>query len=78
MDVTLVNFSARVGRKKIVNQKLGNENLHKITNDNVSTVNLDNSRSAIVKNPMFTQIATFVNVIAHLQIERHAVISTIF
>jgi hypothetical protein len=58
----LRDFSAKVGRKEIFNPTIGNESLHKISNDNgVRVVNFSTSKNLIVKSTMFP----------HCNIHRH-------
>jgi hypothetical protein len=50
----LGDFNAKLGREDIFKQKIGNESLHEITNDNgVKVVNFVTSKNLTVKNTMF-------------------------
>jgi hypothetical protein len=63
-------FNAKVGRVDILKPTLGNESLHEISNDNgVTVVNFATSKSLIVKS-MSSYIATFINLLGHLLMER--------
>jgi exonuclease III len=52
--ILLGDFSAKVGREDIFKPKIGNESLHKISNDNgVRIVNFATSKNLIAKSTMF-------------------------
>jgi exonuclease III len=54
MKMLLRDFNAKVGRENIFNPTIGNESLHKISNDNgVRVVNFSTSKNLIVKSTMF-------------------------
>jgi endonuclease/exonuclease/phosphatase family metal-dependent hydrolase len=54
MKILLGDFNAKVGREDIFKPTIGNESLHKISNDNgVRVVNFATSKNLIVKNTMF-------------------------
>jgi exonuclease III len=54
MNILLGDFNAKVNREDIFKPTLGNESLHKISNDNgVRVVNLVTSKNLIVKSTMF-------------------------
>jgi hypothetical protein len=50
----LLDFNAKVGREEVFKPTIGNESLHKISNDNgVRLVNVATSKNITVKNTMF-------------------------
>jgi hypothetical protein len=54
MKILLGNFNAKVGRDDIFKLTIGNESLHKISNDNgVRVVNCATSKNFIIKSTMF-------------------------
>jgi hypothetical protein len=54
MEILLGNFNARVGREDIFIPTIGNESLHKISNDNgVKAVNFAISKNLAIRNTMF-------------------------
>jgi hypothetical protein len=54
MKILLGDFSAKIGRDSIFKPTVGNESLHKISNDNgVRVVNFAASKNLIVKSKMF-------------------------
>jgi hypothetical protein len=54
MKILLGDFKAKVGRKDIFKTTIGNESLHKISNDNgVRVVNFAMSKNLAVKSTMF-------------------------
>jgi hypothetical protein len=54
MKMLVGDLSAKVGRESIFKPTIGNESLHKISNDNgVSVVNFATSKNLIVKSTMF-------------------------
>jgi hypothetical protein len=55
MKILLGDFNAKVGRGNIFKLTIGNESLHKISNDTgVGAVNFATSKNLIVKSTMFT------------------------
>jgi hypothetical protein len=57
MKILLGDFNAKVGREDIFKQTIGNESLHKISNDNgVRVVNLTTSKNLTVKSTMFPHL----------------------
>jgi hypothetical protein len=78
MNILLGDFNANVGKEDIFKPKVGNENLHKISNDNgVRVVNFATSKNLIVKSMMF-HIVTFINSLGRLLTERRTTKLTIF
>jgi hypothetical protein len=54
MEIFLCDFSAKVGRENIFKTTVGNESLHKISNDNgVGVINFAKSSNLVVKSTMF-------------------------
>jgi hypothetical protein len=54
MEILLRDFNAKVGREEIFKPTIGNESLHKISNDNgVRVVNFATSKNLIAKSTMF-------------------------
>jgi hypothetical protein len=54
MAILVGYFSAKIGKEDIFKQIIGNESLHKISNDNgVRVVNFATSKNFIVKSMMF-------------------------
>jgi hypothetical protein len=54
MNILLDDFNAKVGREDIFKPTVGNESLHKISNNNgVRVVNFVTSKNLAVKNTMF-------------------------
>jgi hypothetical protein len=54
MKILLGGFYAKVGREEIFKQRVGNESLHEISNDNgVRLVNFATSKNFRVKSTMF-------------------------
>jgi hypothetical protein len=55
MKILLGYFNAKIGREDIIKPKIGNESLHKISNDNgVRVVNIATSKNLIIKSTMFS------------------------
>jgi hypothetical protein len=54
LEIFLGDFNAKVGREDIFKPKIGNQSLHKISNDTrVIVVNFATSKNLIVKSTMF-------------------------
>jgi hypothetical protein len=54
MKILLCDFNAKVGREDIFKPTIGNENSHKISNDNgVRVVNFATSKNLVVRSTMF-------------------------
>jgi hypothetical protein len=67
MKILLGDLNAKIGREDIFKPTIGNENLHEIMNDNgVTVVNFATSKNIIVKVQCY-HIATFINILGHLQ-----------
>jgi hypothetical protein len=63
----LLDFNAKVGREDIFKLTIGNESLHKISNDNgVTLVNFATSKTPEPK-VRYSHIATSINILGHLQ-----------
>jgi hypothetical protein len=74
----LGDFNAKVGREEIFKQTIGNESLHEISNDNgVRVVNFATCKNTLLKVQSF-HIATFINVLGHLLMERFTIKLIIF
>jgi hypothetical protein len=57
MKILLGDFNAKVGREDIFKPTIGNESLHKISNDNgVRVVNFPTSKNLTVKSSMFPHL----------------------
>jgi hypothetical protein len=54
MNILLGDFNAKVGRENIFKPKIGNESLHKISNENrVRVVNFAASKNLVIRSTMF-------------------------
>jgi len=54
MEILLGNFNEKVGRENIFKLTIGNESLHKVSNDNgVRIVNFATSKNLVVKSTVF-------------------------
>jgi hypothetical protein len=74
----LLYLNAKVGREDIFKPTIENESLHEINNDNgVGIVNFATSKNLIVKSTI-SHIATFINILGHLQMGKHTIIFTVF
>ena len=61
MKILLGDFNAKVGRENIFKPTIGNESLHKDSNDNgVRIVNFATSKNLVVKSTMFPH-RTFIS-----------------
>jgi hypothetical protein len=78
VKIFLRYFDAKVGREDNFKPTIGNESSHEISNGNlVRVINFTTAINPTVKSTMF-QIITFVNLRAHLVIERLTLKLTIF
>jgi hypothetical protein len=69
MKILLGDINAKVGRKDVSKQTIGNESLHEINNDNgIRVVNLATSKISQSK-VRCSHIATSINILGHLQME---------
>jgi hypothetical protein len=69
MSHLLGDFNAKVGRECIFKPRIGNENLHEISNDNgVRVVNFATSKN--LSKVQYSHIVTAINVVGHLMMER--------
>jgi hypothetical protein len=67
MKIILGDLNAKVCREDIFKRTVGNESLHEISNDNgVRVVNFATSKHSLSK-VQCSDIATFVNILGHLQ-----------
>jgi hypothetical protein len=72
------DFNAKVVREDVFKPTLGNASLHEISNDNrVRTVNFAISKS-IIEKVQYSHIATFINILGHLQMGTPTIRLTIF
>jgi hypothetical protein len=77
MKILLGDLYAKVGREDIFKPTIGNESLHKISNNGVRVVNFVTSKNLIVKSTC-SYIATFINILGHLQMGNPIIRLTIF
>jgi hypothetical protein len=71
MKILLGDFSAKVGKEGIFKPTIGNESLHKISNDNgVRLVNFTPSKNLRVKNMMFPHCNIHIYIYIHLDVSR--------
>jgi hypothetical protein len=71
------DFNAKVGRDNIFKLTIGNESLHKISNDNgVRVVNFAHLK--ISQSKVRYHITTFINIIGHLLMGKPTIRLTIF
>jgi hypothetical protein len=65
MKILFGDFNAKVGREDIFKPTIGNEGLHKTSNDNgVRVTNFATSKNLVVKNTMFPHRKTLVLLMA--------------
>jgi hypothetical protein len=75
MKILLEDFSVKVGGEDIFKPTVGNESLHKVSNDSgVRVGNFATSKNMIVKHTVFP----FINLLGHLLLERLTIKFTIF
>jgi hypothetical protein len=68
MKILLRDLNAKVGREDIFKLTIGNESLHEIRNDNgVRVVNFATSKKISLSKVQCSHIATFINILGHLQ-----------
>jgi hydroxypyruvate isomerase len=78
MNILLGDLNAKVGREDIFKPTIGNESLHKIINDNgVRVVYLPHLKISLSK-VQCSHIATFINILGHLQMGTPTIRLTIF
>jgi hypothetical protein len=78
MKILLGDFNAKVGRKDIFKPTIGNESLHKISNDNgVRVVNFTHPKTLLL-NVQCSHIVTFINLLGYLLMGRCTTKLTIF
>jgi hypothetical protein len=78
MKILLGDFNAKLGREDIFNPTTGNENLHKISNDNgIRVVNFAASKILLSK-VRCSHIVTYINLLGHLLLGRRTIKLTIF
>jgi hypothetical protein len=76
--ILLGDFNAIVGSENFSKATIGNESIHEITDDNgVRLVNFATSKNHRVK-VQCSHIATSINILEHLQMEKSTIRLTIF
>jgi hypothetical protein len=77
MKLLLGDFNAKIGRE-IFKPTIGNESLHKISNDNgVRVVNIATSKMSLSQ-VQCSHIATFMDMLGHLQMGKATIRLTVF
>jgi exonuclease III len=67
MKILLGDFNAKIGREDIFKPKIRNANLYEISNDNgVRVVNFATPKNSLLS-VQCSHIATFINILGHLQ-----------
>jgi hypothetical protein len=64
-----VRLNAKVGRDDVLKSTIGNESLHEISNDNLVRVEILPHLKVSLSNVQCSHIATFINILGHLQME---------